>query len=92
MQGLARQGKEPSPEQRDRSLSKLRNQADYVVLGSEQLAMAEEWVSVGRGEVSCDRQFYSFLGKLWAEGIYRMETSQTPGPEVRSQYIRLHSL
>lgn len=65
MQELARQGKEPAPERRDRSLSKLRNRADYVILGSEQLDMAEEQVSVGRGKVSCDRQFY-FFGKLWA--------------------------
>lgn len=82
---LARQGKEPEPEQRDRSLSKLKNRADYVVPDSERLDMADKQVSMGRGEVGCDRQFYSFLGKLWAEGIYRMETSWT---EIRS----LHSL
>lgn len=68
------------------------NRADHAVLGSELLDMAEELVSVGRGEAGCGRQFYSFFGQLRAEGIYRMETSLTPGPEVQSQYIRLHSL
>lgn len=81
-QGFTRQGKEPALEPRERPLRKFGNRADYAVLGSEQLDMAKEQVSVGRGEVGCDRQFYSFLGKLWAVGIYRMETSHTSGPEV----------
>ena len=36
--------------------------------------MAKEQVSVGIGKVGCGRHFYSFLGKLWAVGTYRMET------------------
>lgn len=83
-QELVRQGKEPAPEPRDRSLSKLRNRAGYA-LGSEWLDVAEEHVSAGRGDASCDRQ-------LWAEGTYKMETSRTPGPEVLSQYTRLWTL
>lgn len=71
-QGFTRLGKEPALE--EQPLRKLSNRVVYAVLGSKQLAMAKEQVSVGIGEVDCGRQFYSFLGKLQAVGTYWMKT------------------
>lgn len=69
-QELAKQGKEPALELREWSLSKLGNREDYAVLGSEQLDMAEEQVSMGRGQVGWDN-FTPFLGNFGLRAFIR---------------------
>lgn len=71
--GFSGKGTSTGAEETAQPRRKLSNRVGHAVLGSKQLAMAKEQVSVGIGEVGCGRHFYSFLGKLWAMGTYRLE-------------------